>query len=181
MIEQDQIKIFNALSFASQKHKRDRRKNKHGTPYINHPIEVVRLLVEVGGIYDADTICAAFLHDTLEDTDTTQIELEENFGAVVTGIVVELTKDSSISSKMNKQKQIETFPFKSTEAKLIKLCDIISNITDVIYDPPVNWFRKRRLEYLDTSEKLVNGIAGTNENLEKLFFEILKKGIQLLN
>jgi guanosine-3',5'-bis(diphosphate) 3'-pyrophosphohydrolase len=145
----DLAKIFRAFSFASEKHKRQKRKNKLAYPFINHPIEAAHLLVEVGRIYDTDIICAAFLHDTLEDTDTTIRELEENFGKTVSRYVKELTDDTSLSSNKRKQIQADTFPLKSAGAKLIKLCDKLSNINDVIYDPPVFWTRKKRLEYLD--------------------------------
>jgi len=180
MNEQDLLKIFKALSFASKKHRGQKRRNKQSYPYINHPIEVVRLLTEVGGIYDADIISAAFLHDTVEDTDATAEEIEKEFGTAVKDYVIELTDDMSLPSKIRKQKQIDAAPHKSNGAKLIKLCDKISNITDIIYDPPVFWSHRRRLEYLDWSEQVIKGMPGTNANLEKLFFETLSKGRDLL-
>ncbi len=180
MSENDLIKIIKALSLASQKHRRQKRRNKQSYPYINHPIEVVRLLTEVGGINDADIICAAFLHDTVEDTDTTADEIEKEFGTAVKDYVMELTDDMSLPSKTRKQKQVDTAPLRSHGAKLIKLCDKISNITDIIYDPPVFWSHHRRLEYLDWSEKVVKGMPGTNANLEKMFFEILEKGRKII-
>jgi guanosine-3',5'-bis(diphosphate) 3'-pyrophosphohydrolase len=180
MIEQDLLKIIKALSFAAKKHRGQKRRNKQSYPYINHPIEVVRLLTEVGGIYDADIICGAFLHDTVEDTDATAEEIEKEFGTAVKDYVIELTDDMSLPSKVRKQKQVDAAPHKSNGAKLIKLCDKISNITDIIYDPPVFWSHHRRLEYLDWSEQVVKGMLGTNANLEKLFFETLRKGRDLL-
>jgi guanosine-3',5'-bis(diphosphate) 3'-pyrophosphohydrolase len=176
----DLTNITKALSFASKKHKMQRRRNMKGYPYINHPIEVVRILTVVGGVQDTDIICAAFLHDTIEDTDTTPEEIEEHFGARVRDMVLELTDDPALTSKARKQKQIDSARVKSYGAKLIKLCDKISNISDIIHEPPVFWTHKRRLEYLDWSEQVVNELAGTNEELEKLFYETLAEGREVL-
>lgn len=61
--------IAKALEFASKKHVSQRRKNGD-IPYINHPIEVFNILCKAE-IIDTNTLCAALLHDTVEDTDTT--------------------------------------------------------------------------------------------------------------
>lgn len=62
-----------ALQFASRKHASQRRKNGD-IPYINHPIEVANILAQAG-ITDYNVLCAALLHDTIEDTETTPEEL----------------------------------------------------------------------------------------------------------
>ncbi|XP_022703937.1 guanosine-3',5'-bis(diphosphate) 3'-pyrophosphohydrolase MESH1-like isoform X3 [Varroa jacobsoni] len=77
-----------ACHFAAVKHKNQRRKCVEDIPYINHPIGVAYHLVEYG-ITDAVTLCAAVLHDTVEDTDATFKEIEEHFGAEVEWIVRE--------------------------------------------------------------------------------------------
>jgi guanosine-3',5'-bis(diphosphate) 3'-pyrophosphohydrolase len=58
-----------ALAFASQKHSQQRRKDVDASPYINHPIALVSILAVEAGINDRDTLCAALLHDTIEDTE----------------------------------------------------------------------------------------------------------------
>ena len=95
-------------------------------------------------------------------------------------MVLELTDDPVLSSKARKQKQIDSARAKSYGAKLIKLCDKISNISDIIHEPPVFWTHKRRLEYLDWSEQVVNELTGTNEELEKLFYKTLAEGRKAL-
>ena len=60
--------IFKALEFAARKHRDQRRKDANATPYINHPIELARLLTNEAQITDIDVIVAAILHDTVEDT-----------------------------------------------------------------------------------------------------------------
>jgi guanosine-3',5'-bis(diphosphate) 3'-pyrophosphohydrolase len=174
-------KLFKALEFASEKHKNQTRKNVEATPYINHPIEVARLLIDVGNEYELDIVQAAILHDTIEDTETTAVELMENFGETVTGLVVELTDDKSLPKQVRKKRQIEKAPKLSTEAKKIKISDKISNVTDVTYNPPGHWDLKRRQEYLDWAERVVAGLQGVNPKLEELFYQKLKEGRGILN
>src|ERR1700742_4504239 len=88
--------ILAALKFAARKHRRQRRKDSEATPYINHPIAVAELLSRVGAITDLPTLQAAILHDTIEDTETSPEELEENFGEEVRLIVQELTDNKSL-------------------------------------------------------------------------------------
>ena len=66
-----------ALAFASRKHSQQRRKDADASPYINHPIALVSILAVEARISDRDTLCAALLHDTIEDTDTSVEELVE--------------------------------------------------------------------------------------------------------
>ena len=72
--------FIDALAFAAHKHREQRRKNVAASPYINHPIALADVLVHEGGITDIEVLCAAILHDTVEDTQTTPAELQEIFG-----------------------------------------------------------------------------------------------------
>ena len=69
--------LLRATSFAAAKHKDQRRKDQT-TPYINHPIAVAENLTNIGGITDINTIVAAILHDTIEDTKTTGAGVEKS-------------------------------------------------------------------------------------------------------
>ena len=173
-------KIFVALIYAAQKHSRQKRKNKEGTPYINHLIDVTYLLVEVGKETDTDIILAAILHDTIEDTSATYNELAGKFGISVANYVMEVTDDKSLPEEERKQKQVDDAPNLSPKVKILKLCDKISNITDVIHNPPVFWSLKRKMRYLDWSEKVVNQLRGSNVDLEKLFDQRISEGRRLL-
>ena len=62
--------LIGALSFAADKHRNQRRKDKEASPYINHPIALARILSVEGGVDDGVVLCAAVLHDTIEDTET---------------------------------------------------------------------------------------------------------------
>jgi guanosine-3',5'-bis(diphosphate) 3'-pyrophosphohydrolase len=72
--------FIRALVFAAAKHREQRRKDAAAAPYINHPIAVANVLANEAGITDPIVLCAALLHDTIEDTKTTAAELEEQFG-----------------------------------------------------------------------------------------------------
>ena len=58
--------LAKAMTFAADKHKDHRRKDENASPYINHPIALVNLLVNEGDITDPEILCAALLHDTVE-------------------------------------------------------------------------------------------------------------------
>ena len=83
--EKNLILVLKALTFAAEKHRHQRQDNLAASPYINHPIALVNLLIEVG-VTDSKVICAALLHDTLEDTDTTYAELKIHFGKKISDI-----------------------------------------------------------------------------------------------
>ena len=70
-------KVFQALAFAARKHRDQRRKDEYASPYINHPIALAELLVNEGGITDHVVLCAAILHDTIEDTEATRAEIDD--------------------------------------------------------------------------------------------------------
>lgn len=168
--------LLKAIEFASRKHSTQRRKNKEASPYINHPIAVTHLLAGTGGITDLVTLMAAVLHDTIEDTETTPAELDEQFGEMVRKVVEEMTDDKSLAKAERKRLQIEHAPRLSRRAKAIKLADKIANVQDVVDNPPASWPVARRIEYLDWTEKVVAGCRGTNVALEKLYDQLLEKG-----
>ena len=173
--------FLRAASFAAKKHITQKRKGNDAAPYINHPLEVANLLANVGKVEDYDVLIAAVLHDTIEDTDTSKAEITELFGAPVCKMVLEVTDDKSLPKAERKQKQIEHAPHLSQGAKLIKLSDKISNITDVVNNPPDGWSDERRLEYVNWGEKVVAGLRGANDGLEKHFDELIKKAKHKFN
>jgi len=173
--------FIQAVAFAAEKHKNQRRKNADASPYINHPIELADLLANDGGIVNTDVLCAAVLHDTIEDTDTTAEELREIFGPRITGIVMEVTDDKSLPRDVRKQLQVEHAPGSSHEAKLVKLADKICNLRDMIDKPPAGWSVQRRLDYFEWAARVISGIRGTNSKLEKIFDALVAQGELLRN
>ncbi len=120
-----------ALEFASRKHSMQRRKDADASPYINHPISLVSILAVEAGIHDPDVLCAALLHDTVEDTDTTGVELIEHFGSAIAEIVLEVTDDKSLEKQQRKRLQIEHAHSLSPAAGLVKLADKTANLRDM--------------------------------------------------
>ena len=135
-----------ALAFASRKHSQQRRKDADASPYINHPIALVSILAVEAGIADRDTLCAALLHDTIEDTDTSVEELVEAFGSSVASLVQEVTDDKRLPKAERKLHQVEHAGHLSPKARAVKLADKIANLGDVAHSPPVKWSLARRQE-----------------------------------
>jgi guanosine-3',5'-bis(diphosphate) 3'-pyrophosphohydrolase len=172
--------VIKAAEFAAQKHKGQKRKGRDECPYIDHLRSVARVIAEVGGIEDPEILAAAWLHDTLEDTETTPEELEANFGKRVRLLVEEVTDDKSLPKDERKQMQIQHAPKLSQDAVLIKLGDKISNIIDVTNTPPTHWPLERRKKYLDWAETVIYNCPKVNNALEQHFAEVLEKGRKML-
>jgi len=166
--------IFKALKFSAQKHKNQRRKGPDEAPYINHPIEVCYQLISCN-VADINTLIAAILHDTIEDTNTTPEEIKNLFGNDVLKIVKEVTDDKSLPKDVRKRLQIETGGKKSISGKQIKIADKICIVTDIVKSPPKGWSLERKIEYFNWAEKVVNELQGANDCLEKLFKEKLNE------
>jgi guanosine-3',5'-bis(diphosphate) 3'-pyrophosphohydrolase len=169
-------KILQALQFASRKHRDQRRKGGQHAPYINHPIDVTEILWRGGKVRDVVTLLGALLHDTIEDTDTSPDEIRELFGEEVMSVVLEVTDDKSLPKAERKRLQVVSAPRKSARARQIKLADKISNVTEITNDPPVDWSLERRKEYLDWTERVINGLRGQNPELEALYDQALAQG-----
>jgi guanosine-3',5'-bis(diphosphate) 3'-pyrophosphohydrolase len=163
--------ILAALQFAAFKHRDQRRKDHMASPYINHPIALANVLWQEGGVRDSTVICAALLHDTIEDTETTAEELRDLFGVRITRIVLEVTDDKLLPKAERKRRQIEHAPHLSRAAKLVKLADKICNLRDVAASPPPTWPLRRRRQYFDWAKKVIAGLRGTNRKLEAAFDE----------
>jgi len=172
--------VQKAAQFAAQKHKGQIRKGRDECPYIDHLKSVARVIAEVGDIEDPEILAAAWLHDTLEDTETTPEELEANFDKRVRQLVEEVSDDKSLPKDERKQMQIQHAPTLSQDAVLIKLGDKISNIIDVTNTPPINWNLERRKKYLDWAEMVIDNCPKVNTALEQHFAEVLKKGRRTL-
>lgn len=168
-------KILEAASFAAKKHRAQKRKGALGDPYINHPLEVAQLLAVVGGIREHEILIAAILHDTIEDTETTEDEIAALFGKKVASFVLEVTDDKTLSKAERKQLQIDHAPHLSAGAKQIKLADKISNIQDIVDNPPEHWSIERRLDYIEWGEKVIEGVRGENTDLEKYFDKLVRQ------
>ena len=126
----DEHLIKNVYEYAKEKHKNQLRKS--GEPYIIHPLHVAYTLAELG--LDTQTICAALLHDVVEDTETTYEDIKNNFGEEIALLVEGVTK-LSILFKTAEEKQAENYNKmfiameKDIRIIILKLADRLHNIT----------------------------------------------------
>jgi GTP diphosphokinase / guanosine-3',5'-bis(diphosphate) 3'-diphosphatase len=172
--------LLEAIAFAADKHRQQRRKDADASPYINHPIGVAAVLASEGNVTDEVTLLAAVLHDTVEDTQTTFVELEEHFGPEVAGLVRELTDDKSLEKGERKQLQIEHARESTARAKQVKIADKICNVRDVTLSPPADWSLERRREYLTWSKKVVAGCREVNPKLDQAFDRAIARARDVL-
>jgi guanosine-3',5'-bis(diphosphate) 3'-pyrophosphohydrolase len=168
--------FLRALHFAASKHRNQRRKDKRKTPYINHPIEVCHVLTDIGAVFDPTILTAAILHDTVEDTSAHPEEVHDLFGYEVSNLVKEVTDDRRLPRFVRKKLQVEHAPTLSDAAKQIKLADKISNMRDLLENPPRNWNNRRKLDYIEWAEQVADGLRDVNKNLEDAFDELVRKG-----
>lgn len=167
--ESDLALVMRAAAFAADKHRKLRRKDVDETPYVNHLIAVASTLAVEGAVNDSVVLAAAFLHDTLEDTETTEAELNAAFGLEVTRIVVEVTDNKALPKAERKIQQVVHAAQLSHKARLVKLADKISNLRDLSTLPPADWSLERRNDYFVWAKKVVDQIRGTHLALEALF------------
>lgn len=163
----DLARLLDAASFAADKHRDQRRKDVDATPYINHPLEVARILTDAG-VENVDVLMAGILHDTIEDTDTTAEELTERFGKRICGLVLEVTDDKKLDKLERKRLQVVKAATKSDDAKMIKIADKIANLRDLKASPP-SWSEARVGAYVHFAELVAGGCAGVNATLDAMF------------
>ena len=163
--------VERAYETAAYLHREQRRRS--GDAYITHPVAVAEILADLG--MGGTTLAAALLHDTIEDTETTEAEIRAEFGEKVASIVMEVTDDKSLPKAQRKLLQIEHAAHSSHEAKLVKLADKICNLRDMLSSPPSDWPLNRRLEYFVWAGKVIDGVRGTNSRLEQIFEDLMSK------
>lgn len=159
------VLIIAAADFAAMKHREQRRKGGD-IPYINHPLQVARVLAEEGDVGDADVLAAAILHDTVEDTKTSPDELAQAFGERVARIVSEVTDDKSLPKVERKRHQIRHAREISPEARLVKLGDKLSNLRDLAEAPPPSWTPSRVRGYFVWASRVVEALGNVNPRLQ---------------
>jgi (p)ppGpp synthase/HD superfamily hydrolase len=166
--------VSEAAELAARRHNGMARKGRGNEPYINHLAEVANLLALATDGADAELVAAGWLHDTIEDTETSREELIEKFSERVASLVVEVTDDMSLDKPVRRQKQIEDAPHKSPGAKLIKIADKISNVRARIFPDASREQREELADYIAWAEKVVAGCRGVSATLDHAFDEMVK-------
>jgi len=183
-MDKEIIEIFEAIKFASEKHKLQKRKDDAGTPYINHPLGVARnisFLNSLQGKEKTDTVIGALLHDTVEDTDTTFDEIEIRFSKEVADIVMEVTNRSDLDGDDSKAWELERAKTLSLQASLIRISDKIENIKDISYNQPNTWTLERKLKYCNWAKQLVTNISIQHTAIGELKYLFLQRYYETLD
>jgi RelA/SpoT family (p)ppGpp synthetase len=176
-LEPDQVKeIYRAYLFGAEAHEGQQRAS--GEPYINHPIQVARILAEMR--LDHQTIVAAILHDVIEDTETAKAQIQEAFGGDVADLVDGVSKLGHVSFESRAEAQAEYFRkmlmamARDIRVILVKLADRLHNMRTIGHLRPE---KRRRIAretldiYAPIAERL--GLNGIRQELEDLGFKAL--------
>jgi (p)ppGpp synthase/HD superfamily hydrolase len=129
MTFKSRTKIELAELYARKKHA-GQLKRDGITSVTDHLDGVVSRLKSLG-VKDDEVLCAGWLHDILEDTSTSFDEIQELFGKRISLLVLSLTKDKTLPKKIRNNQYVKQLKNAPPEAKLIKLCDISSNLKDI--------------------------------------------------
>jgi guanosine-3',5'-bis(diphosphate) 3'-pyrophosphohydrolase len=177
---QDISILDRAYKFGANKHSAQARKS--GEPYITHPLSVASILSKFK--LDLASLAAAILHDTVEDTETTLAEVEQNFGKDVAELVDGMTKIGKIEFRSNQERLAENFRkmvfamARDLRVILIKLADRLHNMRTINALPGP---KRRRIaqETMDIYAPLANrlGIYGIKSELEDLCLRQLKSDV----
>ena len=153
---------YKAMSFAMEKHKHHSRKYT-GNPYWTHLAEVAGL---VSTFYKEDHILsAAWLHDTLEDTNATREELTSIFGEEIMQMVLSLSDMENGNRTERKQLSRERLSKTPSYVQDIKVCDLISNTSSIMHHDP-----KFAKVYLEEKKLLLDVLTKANKELLKLAY-----------
>jgi antitoxin component of MazEF toxin-antitoxin module len=156
--------LTSALLFTSKHHQHQTRKAS-GEPYLNHLLEVLQTLTHFEPACDENIKIAAVLHDIVEDTPVTIESVDFLFGSKVASIISELTCNSAANSDDKKAALLAQIKMGSMEAKVIKLADVISNVTLL----PQDWSIERITAYVEWCKKVVDVCAAASPRLQERF------------
>jgi len=160
----DSFKTYAAKAHAGQT-------RSDGSPYIAHPERVAANVEKFKKSKNLDALIkAAWLHDTIEDSDTTFEDLRKMFGGLVAGLVKELTSDKGAIDKSNKTDYLKNkMVAMSSYALVIKLADRLDNVSDLKTAKTPAWAQKYKKETQDILSHLVKNreLSNTHKKLIK--------------
>lgn len=164
-----------ALQYATEKHKGQFRRD--GSEYIIHPTRVANYVAKFKISNHLQTlISSAYLHDTIEDTDTTYYDIINTFGSQIASIVLELTTDEDLKKEIGKARYLSIkMKNMSSWALVIKLCDRLDNVSDLNNAPKE--FRER---YTKETIEILKYIID-NRKLSLTHINIIKEILHQLN
>lgn len=143
------------------------QKRKDGSKFTTHLYDVAKILKK-NNITNENIIIAAILHDIIEDTIYSKIELLNDFGEEIYTMVMECTDNKSLPKYERKLFQIAKVNYLKDDSRLIKIADKISNLKSILITPPTNWNELRIFGYIAWTNMFIKNIKIRNDNELKL-------------
>ena len=170
-------KIREVYAYAMKAHEGQKRKT--GEPYIIHPLEVAHNVAEMG--LDADSVMAALLHDSIEDTEVNYDEIRDKFGAAVADIVDGVTKLSRVAYTSKEEQQMENLRkmflamARDIRVILVKIADRLHNMRTIDYQDEEKQ-REKALETMEIYAPLAHRLG-----MQKIKWELEDRALQCLD
>ncbi|MCP4677973.1 MAG: bifunctional (p)ppGpp synthetase/guanosine-3',5'-bis(diphosphate) 3'-pyrophosphohydrolase [Deltaproteobacteria bacterium] len=173
----DISRIQRAYIYSAKQH--DGQLRKSGEPYMTHPLGVAQVIAEMG--LDEPSICAALLHDTIEDTDATRDVIDDLFGGDIAILVDGVTKLSKVNFTQREERQAESFRkllvamSSDIRVLLVKLADRLHNMRTLEHmsrDARERIAQETHDIYAPLSDRL--GISWLKADLDDLSFKYLE-------
>jgi (p)ppGpp synthase/HD superfamily hydrolase len=161
--------------FASRKHNGQLYPGSELLPYLSH---IGAVILELLPALKADSklnselaMCCAMLHDTVEDTDTTLIEISISFGDAVVGGVAALTKDKNLKGEAAMRDSLERIRRQPHEVWAVKLADRSANLQT----PPDHWNQAKRLSYAQEGKLILDALGAASPYLAETLSARIQK------
>jgi (p)ppGpp synthase/HD superfamily hydrolase len=164
--------LLSAISFAARAHDGHFRKDGE-TPYVSHPFRVATILTTIFGVTEVDTLIAAVLHDTIEDTRTDHDDLSQRFGRRVADYVAALSKDKRLPEGRREREYHDALAASPVAVQLCKLADVYDNLLD-----SKGMDVAARRKKIDKAREAVERFAPTLENEWRHALEAARQAIR---
>lgn len=174
LVEQNMIFLEDivkrACDFATIMHQGQMRKDGK-TPYINHPIKTAEYVSQIENLpYKKELVAAAYLHDTIENTEATITDIENHFGSFIASLVNELTSNKQLQDLIGKTTYLKLkMRDMSDLALVVKLCDRLANVSDLI-NAEEDFRRKYQKETIEIITFIIY-----NRSLNKIHIMLIQK------
>ena len=166
--------LLEVIAWAIEAHKMQTRKG--GGTYVTHLSRVALGVERLGG--DLIAIKAAWLHDTIEDTDCSFDDLRAVFGIEVASVVKELSDNKELPKARRKALTIEHAPVLSFRASLVKRADCSDNMQDIVANPPPSWSSERVDQYMEWGNAVIAALPPKPDTSEEVRNYLKKYPVQ---
>lgn len=165
-----------AVTLAIEKHTGQVRKFS-GEPYVEHPIRVAQIVLKYKESHSIDILrTVAVLHDTVEDTDLTIVEVEEMFGIEVAAMVEELTTPAHITKKEKGEYLKKKMTHMTSWGLVIKLSDRLDNVSDLRHTS-----KQFRQSYIKETRAIISHLIAMRSFLSMTHLQLIHETLKEVN